>query len=72
MFKYDDEIGETKQSRAFNKLMDRSGPRPACTTQLKRERFDNHEDCLEFMAKHDFITMITNLGNGTVEVEYMS
>jgi hypothetical protein len=71
MYGYDVDTTDTKQSRAFDKLMVRQKPVPT-DAQLHTIRFDNHEDCLEFMAKHDFITMVTNLGHGTVELEYMS
>jgi hypothetical protein len=73
MYGYDVDLTDTKQQRAFNKLMDRSGPRPATDAKLHTERFDNLDDAASCSHNHrDFITNIINYGNGTYIVEYMA
>jgi hypothetical protein len=72
MYGYDVDMTDTKQSRAFTKLMDRSGPRPASTVSLYTERFDDEDSFATFCQTHDFITNVIHLGHGTWQVEYMA
>jgi hypothetical protein len=62
----------TRQQRAFEKLMDRSGPRPAAHVSLHTERFDDEDAFAAFCQTHEFITNIIHLGHGTWQVEYMA
>jgi hypothetical protein len=72
MYGYDVDTTDTKQQRAFNRLMDRSGPRPATHSTLRSERCDGYLQMDWFCKTHDFITNVTYLGDDTYIVEYMS
>jgi hypothetical protein len=71
MYRYDAELDDTKQQRAFTKLMDRRSY-PPTTVQLKHERCEGQLQLDWFIKTHDFVSLITDLGNETYDVEYMA
>jgi hypothetical protein len=72
MYGYDVDMTDTKQQRAFNKLMDRSGPRPATYTTLYNIRIDGVEEFERFCNKHDFITHVVSYDGDSFDVEYLA
>jgi len=60
----------TKQQRAMSKMMDKR-IYPHITAQLKHERCEGQIQLDQFIKTHDFISLITDLGNETYDVEYL-
>jgi hypothetical protein len=69
---YDTTLDDTKQTRAFNRMMDRNGPRPAAYTTLYNIRIDGVEEFERFCNKHDFITHVINYDGDSFDVEYLA